>query len=87
MDGDGRAADGHGSDGDSCSYFVRDHIESELKRQIKAGKAPSISGPQVHAKNLAVLFMTEWCVSRRDGAFAASMVRFPPGWADYYKAI
>jgi len=26
--------DGHGVDGDSCSYFVRDNIEAELKRQI-----------------------------------------------------
>lgn len=27
--------DGHGTDGDSCSYFVRDKIESELKQQVK----------------------------------------------------
>ena len=27
--------DGHGVDGDSCSYFVRDNIEAELKRQLK----------------------------------------------------
>jgi serine/threonine protein phosphatase PrpC len=27
--------DGHGVEGDSCSYFVRDNIEGELKRQIK----------------------------------------------------
>ena len=27
--------DGHGVDGDSCSYFVRDNIEGELKRQLK----------------------------------------------------
>lgn len=26
--------DGHGSDGHSCSYFVRDSIEAELKRQM-----------------------------------------------------
>jgi len=26
--------DGHGVDGDSCSYFVRDNIEAELKKQI-----------------------------------------------------
>ena len=26
--------DGHGVDGDSCSYFVRDNIEQELKRQM-----------------------------------------------------
>jgi len=26
--------DGHGVDGDSCSYFVRDNIEGELKKQI-----------------------------------------------------
>ena len=26
--------DGHGVDGDSCSYFVRDNIEAELKRQL-----------------------------------------------------
>jgi len=27
--------DGHGSDGDSCSYFVRDHIEEHLKATMK----------------------------------------------------
>ena len=27
--------DGHGVDGDSCSYFVRDNIEQELKRQMQ----------------------------------------------------
>ena len=27
--------DGHGVDGDSCSYFVRDNIEGELKQQLK----------------------------------------------------
>mmetsp|Transcript_17789 Transcript_17789/g.45577 ORF Transcript_17789/g.45577 Transcript_17789/m.45577 type:complete len:1043 (-) Transcript_17789:686-3814(-) len=27
--------DGHGVDGDSCSYFVRDNIEAELKKQMK----------------------------------------------------
>lgn len=27
--------DGHGVDGDSCSYFVRDNIEAELKRQMR----------------------------------------------------
>ena len=26
--------DGHGSDGDACSYFVRDNIEANLKRAI-----------------------------------------------------
>ena len=26
--------DGHGVDGDSCSYFVRDNIEQELKKQM-----------------------------------------------------
>ena len=27
--------DGHGSDGDACSYFVRDNIEANLKRAIE----------------------------------------------------
>lgn len=27
--------DGHGVDGDACSYFVRDNIEAELKRQVQ----------------------------------------------------
>ena len=27
--------DGHGSDGDGCSYYVRDMIEAELKKQMK----------------------------------------------------
>lgn len=27
--------DGHGAEGDSCSYFVRDNIEAELKLQMR----------------------------------------------------
>ena len=62
--------DGHGSDGDACSYFVRDNIEANLKRAMVK-----------HSDDFEMAFRTSFIetnTTMHDAVCSATARRAPP---------
>ena len=70
--------DGHGSDGDACSYFVRDNIEEHLKDSMPAHQARM---KRLRISEADEGFTTKFtnCRVLRDGAWARRVLRLHLG--------